>query len=52
MNISYILQGQILRSQLFIRTLNSTRDLELFIFVGILSHGLGPIEDAAPIPYL
>ena len=39
-------------TQLLVRALNSSRDLEYFISVGTLSHSFGPIEDAASVPYL
>ena len=46
MNSLHILQGQFLGTQLLIRTLNSSSDLEFFISVGTLSHSFGPTEDA------
>ena len=52
MNSLHILQGQFLGTQLLIRNLNSSRDLEFFISVGTLSHSFGPIEDAVSMPYL
>ena len=39
-------------TQLFIRTLSSLRDLEVFISVGNLSHRFGPIEDAISMRYI
>ena len=45
-------QGQFLGTQLLIRTLNSARDLEFFIFVGTFSHNFGPIEGAVSMSYL
>ena len=52
MNSLHILQGQFLGTQLLILNLNSSRDLELFISVGTLSHRFGPIENAVLMPYL
>ena len=51
MNSLHILQGQFLGTQLLIRVLNSSRDLEFFISVGTLFHRFGPIEDAVSMPY-
>ena len=52
MNSLHILQGQFLGTQLLIRALNSSRDLEFFISVGTLSHSFGPIEDLVSMLYL
>ena len=38
MNSLHILQEQFLVTQLLIRALNSSRDLDFFIFVGTFSH--------------
>ena len=48
MNSLHILQGQFLGTQLSIRALNSSRDLEFFISVGTLSHSFKLMEDAIP----
>ena len=48
MNSLHILQGQFLGTQLSIRALNSSRDLEFFISVGTLSHSFKLNEDAIP----
>ena len=52
MNRLRILQGQLLGTQLLIRVLNSSRDLEFFISAGTLFHSFKPIENAVPMPYL
>ena len=52
MNSLHILQGQFLGTQLLIRTLNCSRDLELFISMGTLSRSFGPIEDDVSMSYL
>ena len=41
----------VIGNQVLIRVLNSSRDLELFIYVGTLSHRFEPIEDLISIPY-
>ena len=48
----HILQGQFLQSQLSIRTLNSSKNLEFFIPVRILFHSSVPIEEDVLIPCL
>ena len=52
MNSLHILQGEVLGTQVLIRTLNSPKDLEFFISVGTLSYSFGPIEDVISRPYL
>ena len=52
MNSLQILQRQLLGSEPFTRTLNSSRDLKFFIYAGTLSHSFGPVENAVLIPYL
>ena len=52
MNSLQILQRQLLGSEPFTRTLNSSRDLKFFIYVGTLSHSFGSVENAVLIPYL
>ena len=49
MNSLHILQGQFLGTNLLIRTLNSSRDVELFVSVGTLCHNFELIEDAVSI---
>ena len=48
MNSLHVLQGQFLGTQLSIRALNSSRDLEFFISVGTLSNSFKLMEDAIP----
>ena len=38
-------------NQVLIRVLNSSRNLELLIYVGTLSHRFGPIEDLVSMSY-
>ena len=52
MNSLYILQGQFLGTQLLIRALNSSTDLEFSISVGTLTHSFGTIETVVSMSYL